>query len=88
MNITTKEFRWIAPTQRFASGEECHIGKIKVGYLSRSVTRNDPKPWRAHLTLPGIEMKEGTTSFETTDAAKRRIETAVNTWFKWLGEDR
>lgn len=76
---------WKANTGKYTTGEVYWIGKINVGaWFNPVVSKGEPTKYRAMIELPGIKMKEGTTDFNNAEDAKKRVEAAVATWFKWL----
>lgn len=76
---------WKETRAKYGSGEELWIGKIKVGSWFNPVgSKGDPMRYRAVIDLPGITMKPETVDHPDREAAKTRVERAVDTWFKWL----
>lgn len=80
-----KPFEWKRTEGRFANGETLWIGRVPVGAWGNPIGRKgESTKYRAEVSLPGLRMKEGTVDFANADEAKRRVEAAVLTWFKWL----
>lgn len=78
--------KWERQTGKHESGENYRIGPVIVGAVSYNGMRSkdDPKAHKAYVTLPGIHLKTGTDTFVTIEEAKRRVESVVDVWFKWL----
>lgn len=78
---------WKKPDEgNYASGERAWIGKIKVGGYVWDREQGSDNVYKCYLELPGIYMKPGSIRFATEAQARERIEKAIATWFKWLGE--
>jgi hypothetical protein len=76
---------WTRNTARYSSGEIYKIGHVRVGsWFNPTVSKGEPQKFRAVVELPGIAMKEGTDTFDNAEAARKRVEAVVATWFKWL----
>ena len=76
------QLRWQTSETWKSQGEVCLMGKWQVGrwFYNGSRPQDDPKMYKATCKLPGLKADLG--SFETTDAARERIEAAVRYWIK------
>lgn len=76
---------WIRNQAKYSSGENYRIGKIDVGaWFNPVVSKGESTVYRAQVNLPSMEMKEATIDFPDAEQARKRVESAVATWFKWL----
>ena len=78
---------WRINKAKYASGEEYMLGIVRVGcWFNPTVSKGNQIVYRVSIELPGINMKKGTTDYDTADKAKKRLEQAVENWFKWIQE--
>jgi hypothetical protein len=76
------KFQWKAKTGQYQTGDECFLGKIKVGEYnwngSRSQGSTDPS-YVASSTLPQLSKR---LYDNDTDMLKQRLEAMISAWFK------
>lgn len=81
-------FVWKPARHKYASGQECWLGKICIGsYFNPTVRKGEPTVYRAATVLPGIVMKGGTTDFPNDELARARVEAVARTWFNWIQQE-
>lgn len=84
--MTPPKYEW-KPYNGRSGGSVLWAGRVRLCHVAWSaLNREETKPWRVEVFLPGIKPKEGTDRFATPEEAKARAEQIANTWFEWLGE--
>lgn len=80
---------WRKKEHKYAHGSYLNIGRVTAvaSYDWNPAKRDDPKPWKLHVALPGLTFKEGFTHTATEEEAKAQIERAVDRWLEWLNHE-